>query len=338
MPEPLDRATSSLFGLAAGDALGLPAEFHRSVGNPWLRGTLWSASASLDEQRVSRPLLPFSPTLDDVSDRIGTDDTETAALAGLVLLATDRRDALGLFAAWRELAAEGWHGIAVRNALVNTSLGLEPPTTGLDSPVRSEDSAVAAAVPIGIAYHGDPLEAARVAGEYACITHAEDGLWAAQLMAAVIARLIDGTGLERAIAESIPLVPSDSWLARNLGIAMDIARSAPSGFAALPQLLAVLSPRDYSHPTVAPQTLPLALAIARLESGRIQTALPLALLAARSSDSVPAMVGALCGAAGSGIEVAWMPGLDTVRGILVPATAGTSLSDLAARLLGANAD
>ncbi|MFC4565880.1 ADP-ribosylglycohydrolase family protein [Nocardiopsis mangrovi] len=333
-----DAARGAVLGLAVGDAAGLPAWFHRAARSGWSRSMLWRLSADLDAQQVSRPLLPFSPAATEPEPLCGTDDTEAMAVAAMALLDGDGHDAPGLFAAWRRYYAEEpdvWTGIAERSAIRNTRAGLVPPATGADNPVHWDDGAVATGVAFGVRYAGDPDVAGGAAAGYAGITHAEDGVWAAEAMARTIAALVGGADLEDAVAAGVARVPEDSWLGRNLRHAQRVRETAESAFAAVPELTRVLSPGRYSHAGVAPETLPVALAIARLSGGDPAQGVQSAALMARQSDSVPAMVGALCGAVrGAGaLPGSWVAEVDTVRGVLVPAVAGLSLSDLADRLL-----
>ncbi|GII92757.1 ADP-ribosylglycohydrolase family protein [Sinosporangium siamense] len=330
-------AAGALLGLALGDAVGLPAQFHRRARSGWARATGWRLTADLDEQRVSRPLLPFTLGAGDDIPLSPTDDAETAAVAALILLRSPDHSPGALFARWREHmidAPDVWTGIAERSATLNAAHGLEPPATGTDNPAHYTDSAVPAAVSIGIHYAGAPARAAEVAGHYAQITHAEDGIWAAQAMADAIARLVAGTPLPEALAAATATVPSGSWLARNLARAAHIRTTATSPFEAVPALITTLSPATYSHGGIAPETLPVAFALTHLAQGDLPTAVMAAALISRQSDSMPAMVGALCGAT-HGLETipeTWRSHLNPLAGVLTPHLKGIHLTDLAHRL------
>ncbi|MET7335006.1 ADP-ribosylglycohydrolase family protein [Nonomuraea sp. NPDC005650] len=333
-----ERAVGALLGLAAGDAAGLPAQFHRRARSAWVRATGWRLSAALDEQRVSRPLLPFTPGIGDDLPLSPTDDAETAAVAALVLLGAPRHDSATLFAEWRKhMSDDVWTGVAERSAIINSARGLTPPATGNDNPVHYSDSAVPAAVSIGLYYAGDPATAAEVAARYAEITHAEDGVWAAQAMAVAIASLVGGASLRDALQEAAGAIPEGSWTARNLARAARIRESARSAFDAVPGLVEQLSPAVYSHGGVAAETLPTAFVLAELAGGDLATALGSAALVARQSDSMPAMVGALCGAASGAAAVpdTWRRHVDEIAGVLIPDLKGLSLTALAGRLLDA---
>ncbi|MEU6786498.1 ADP-ribosylglycohydrolase family protein [Nonomuraea angiospora] len=334
-----NRAAGALLGLAAGDAAGLPAQFHRRAGSAWARAAGWRLSAALDEQRVSRPLLPFTLGIGDDLPLSPTDDAETAAMAALVLLEAPGHDSDALFAEWRKrMPADVWTGVAERSAIINSARGLTPPATGNDNPMHYSDSAVPAGVSIGLYYAGDPAGAAEVARRYAEITHAEDGVWAAQAMAVAIASLVGGASLRDALREAESAFPENSWTARNLARAARVRESARTAFDAVPGLVERLSPAVYSHGGVAPETLPTAFVLAELADGDLATALGSAALVARQSDSMPAMVGALCGAASGAAVVpdAWRRHVDEIAGVLVPDRKGLSLTALAGRLLAAS--
>jgi ADP-ribosylglycohydrolase len=332
-----DRAAGALLGLAIGDSLGLPADMHRSVREPWPRGAVWRANAALDAERVARPLLPFAADLEGTRGIVPTDDSETAAVAALALLSGDDPD--GWFAVWLEHHAreDAWMGVAARSAVVNAKLGLRPPQTGSDNPASWGDDALPAAIPIGIAI-ADADRAGQTAARYATITNAGEGVDAARVLAIAISRLVAGQPLAVALDNAVAAVPDGGWLADGFEAAAEIVGaaevSAAAGFAALPALIERLSPRDYSHAGIAAHTLPLAFALARIAHGSAAVAIPLALAIARTADSLPPLCGALCGALGdrSTLDPAWA-GLDELHGVLLPGTRGVRLRDLAERLL-----
>lgn len=339
------RAVAAFHGVAVGDALGLPAEFHRNAREPWQRGALWRGTGDLDDQRVSRPLLPFALTL-DTGTVTGTDDTENLVIAARAMLASrvvaraEREDAL--FDAWLgEIDPGEWVGPAERIALESAARGMRAPRTGRDNPARGDDSAVVAGVAAAVLHSEDPGAAAELAGGYARIAHADDGVWGAEAMATAVCLLLDDADPARAFGAAERAVPADSWIADTFTELRPVVESGLTGFQALACLLDVVGVRDYSHPSLAARTVPAAFAIVRLTDGRLEEALPLSLALGHLSDSLPALVGALCGARGSEIPDAWGPlwrggslgDLDVVPGVLQPGTAGASLSDLARRML-----
>ena len=333
-----ENARGALLGLAMGDALGLPAEYHRHARAGWGRGVLWEKNIDLDRQRISRPLLPFVPGHTELNPLSGTDDTETAATAALILLEAGTHDLHALFQEWRThyVATEDvWCGIAERGAVLQALEGRVPPETGTDNPVYWDDGAVPAAVSVGLFHSGDTENATKVATDYARITHDRDGVWAAGAMAHAIAALSAEEHLTVALAEAERTIPDDSWLHRGFERAAAIAPGHAKGaFAMVPSLIDAFGRPDYSHGGVAPETLPLAFAITRLVEGDLVSGLQTAALFPRQSDSLPAMVGALCGAAGgeNAVPETWRNHVDLVEGVLLPRVAGHRLTELADRL------
>ncbi|AMB60123.1 ADP-ribosylglycohydrolase family protein [Microterricola viridarii] len=337
-----ERAHGTLLGLAVGDSLGIASDYHQSIRDTWVRGMLWRGSAELDAQRVARPMLPFAHSMGS-SKPHASDDLETAVVAAKVLLdctaaGTEPR-AEALFTGWQAymLGDDVWSGIAERSAIINTQRGYVPPITGNDNPAFYTDSAIPAGASIGLRCAGDPSRAADIAADYAAITHAEDGIWATAAMAVAIAALTGGTPLEAALALAEEQIPATSWLGANVARAREITDAATGAFASIPALSAALNSREYSHGGVAPETLPLAFSIVRLCEGRLSEALLVSLAFGRKSDSLPAMVGALVGAIDPSelLGTSWDTDLDAVKGLFVPAIAGTSITELAAALSSA---
>ncbi|MFF2848239.1 ADP-ribosylglycohydrolase family protein [Streptomyces sp. NPDC058001] len=337
-----DRARGALLGLAIGDAAGLPALYHRGarLGEP--RDWLWHFSAEADTNQVLRFPLPFTLGRPEPLELAGTDDTEFAVVAAHILLDSgDDATSEELFAGWRKLvvdrADEVWSGIAERSSIVNTRAGLTPPATGNDNPACFDDGAVARAVPVGIRHAGHPEQAARVATRLAEITHADDGVWAAAAMAASIAAALSGADTVEAVTTGVDRIPRDSWLSRQMTRALDLAAAAATPLDLIADLNDQVANASYSFGTVAPETLASAFAIVLSTGGDPVTALPLAGMVAKQSDSMPAMVGALTGALnGAGaLPLRWREKVDRVRGHCVPRLAGTSLIAVADGLVAA---
>ncbi|WP_223692033.1 ADP-ribosylglycohydrolase family protein [Leifsonia poae] len=335
MPDLDARIHGGLLGLAIGDAIGLPADYHRSIRSPWVRSRLWEASADLDRSRVSRPLLPFVLSSTDEPRLVPTDDTEAAVLALRVLLDTTDHGDGALFTGWSRhaLAEDAWGGVAERSAAINAGRGLLPPHTGNDNPADISDSAVPAGLAIGLAFAGEPELAADHAERWASITHARDGVWAAVAAAVATALLAAGATADDALAQAVATIPVGSWLATDLTRLAEIDLGDP--FLALPRLLEVASPRAYSAGGSAPETLPLAFALFRATLDRPTTAIPFASTISRHSDSLPAFVGALVGAhhGASAFGDTWPGALDEVHGLFYPTLAGQTLTGLTAELI-----
>jgi ADP-ribosylglycohydrolase len=340
-----DRAHGALLGLAAGDASGYPAGYHRTIGT-WRRGILWSQAVEMDTAHVNKFPVPFSLSAPlHTMAFSATDDAEQAALATSILLRAlelgdSEPDADKLFAAWRELVLPerdtSWGSIADRSAILNAEEGLTPPATGSDNPHFYDDSSVARSVPVGILFAGKPDSAVRVARALATITNDEVGVDAAGAFAAAIALGVGGAPVVRAVERALSELPDRTWITRKYRLAESILAEAGSLFAAVPRWNDEVSNLEYNFGNVAAETVPLALIIAR-DAASFAEAISVANLIPKQADTMPAMVGALLGSVG-GPEVipsTWRDRVERLGGYCVPSTRGTRLQDLAERLLGA---
>lgn len=329
--ERTSRAVGAVHGLALGDALGEPASEHRTVRDPWVRGQLRRGATDLDQSRVLRQVVPFVPAAIGSPVLVATDDAESFAVTARVLLDAPTWDDGDLFDSWRTLMddADTWTGPAQRSALLNAAAGLRPPHTGTDNPAFYDDTALPGALAIAFAVE-DPARAADLARRYATITHDAVGVHAAAVFAGIVGRLLGGAPLSDALDAVADDLAADDWLADGVRDALAIVDREASPFAAVPALVGRFAPRMYSHPGTVAETLPLALAVTTATGGDHEAALPLALAISRHQDSLPALVGALCGAGGSAPSAA---DLDVLQGVTIPAVAGQSLAGLAQALV-----
>lgn len=337
MTDRFERVYGGLLGLALGDAIGYPAAMHRGLQlAPWQRAFQRRTDLEMLEHRVLRLTLPFGfGRGDDVLLPGPTDDTEMAALTARILVAHRGAPTAADFAEeWRRLARQAdqlWSGLAEKAAIENLRRGLDPPATGGDNPQWYDDGAVARAIPAGLAWPGQPMQAARVAALDAAVTHADEGVWAARAMAAAVSLLVDGAGLDAALATGRAEFPAESWIAWIDGRVAALAEkhAAPADLAlALNQ--DVLT-RTYSYANAAAETVPAAFALARATEGDLWQGVLVANICARAADSLPAMVGALAGTmSGAGaVSGDWEQALRTLRGVCVPDLAGVDLHALA---------
>ncbi|MDQ3249040.1 MAG: ADP-ribosylglycohydrolase family protein [Chloroflexota bacterium] len=338
-----ERIYGALLGLAYGDATSFPALFHR-FQDPRIprrrHDFLWRTNQELDQQNILHLTLPFTHRQPaEIFDLTPTDDTEFALLSLQALLAAQGEPNQATFVtAWQgrvlPVADQVRSGFSERSAIENLKRGLQPPATGNDNPLHYADAAVARAVPSGLFCAGDPERATALAGLDAQITQAEDGVYAARSMAAAIAVLAAGGELHTALTHARSEFPEDSWLAHGDAQARRCLADAET-----PEDLALLLAQRvintvYSYGNAAPETLPAALAIVELCQGDLQRACSVANTIAKSADSLPAMVGALCGAyQGSGvISQRWHMALNECRGLCLPFLQGIKLDQMAKQL------
>ncbi|MBN1562290.1 MAG: ADP-ribosylglycohydrolase family protein [Anaerolineae bacterium] len=336
------RFLGAMFGLAYGDAISFPALFHRFQALPARRHNyVWRTNQQHSQQQIARLTLPFTHRIPAATlEPSPTDDTEWAVLTLKALIDDPNPPTQETFLrAWQDevvpQADTVWGSFSERSAIENFKRGLLPPATGNDNPLHYEDNAVARAVPIGLYYAGQPDQAAALAELDAQITQAEDGIYAARGMAAAIALLADGGSLADALHRARQEFPTDSWIAH----VDEIAQACVLEASTLDDLIVLLATRVintvYSFGSLAPETFPAALAIVAQSAGDLSSACLQANTLAKASDSLPAMVGALCGAyqGVDAISAQWRACLATCRGVCLPFLAGTNLEDLTLQLV-----
>ncbi len=337
----LDRFLGAMFGLAYGDAIGFPALFNRFQALPARRHAyVWRTNQQHSAQNIARLTLPFTHRLAaETLEPSPTDDTEWALLTLRALLNADREPTQDTFLQpWQMEVIP--HADAVKSsfseraAIENLKRGLLPPATGNDNPLHYEDNAAARAVPIGLYGAGDPDRAAAWAQLDAQITQAEDGIYAARAMAAAIAVLASGGAIPDAVTRARREFPPETWIAHNDAV----ARACLVETTTLDDLIVLLALRVintvYSFGSLAPETIPAALAIVERCDGDLTQGVLQANTLAKAADSLPALVGALCGAhQGIGvIGTLWRKQLATIRGVCLPFLAGANLEDLTRQL------
>ena len=325
-----DRARGALFGLAVGDAMGWPALYHRTYTLPfWTRRLRREIDAAQESQGILRFPMPFSlnrPT--EALQFAPTDDTEWASFTMEALVETaGELTAEVILEKWRALSDQEVRGsISVLGALHNLRRGALPPVTGSDNAHYFDDSACLRAVPIGVVWQGDREKILQLVELDAQVTNSRDGLWAAQALAVVVGTLCSGAGLEEALELGQAVLPEDSWVARTVNLALEIVQKsgASSPFTLIPQLDRLIN-KEYSYGGAAPEVLALAFAITRLVECHLEQGVLLALAFPKLADSLPAVVGALCGAK-SGCKHSnlqgWLPSIAQLQGICLPQLAG----------------
>ena len=334
------RAQNAMIGLAIGDAIGWTSMFHRSfLLPPWTRRKRREIDMTSETENVIVLPVPFS--LNQPADHFNispTDDTEWAAFTAEILLGSD-------YDSYPHSALKEWNKLAQSNetvrgsigtqtALNNLRKGLQPPQSGKENPHYFDDSAMSRAIPIGIVCIGQPDRAAHLAEIDASITNSEDGVWAAQAMAVAISLICAGQNINDAIDSAHQYLPRTSWVRRTVEDAFLITRESKSIFSVLPELQNEIVNREYSYGNVAPETLALAFAIVLLHGNNFETAVMTAASFAKSSETLPAMVGALVGAAQSTTNTSdsWLNAISKLKGICIPSFAGKNYLSLVEQL------
>ena len=339
--ERFDRSYGALLGLALGDALGYPAMFHRIFSLPERRRPrIWDNNRSLTAQRIGRLYLPYTHRQSpDLLEPAPSDDTEWMLLSARALREASGEPGRQTFvAAWQTHIvpheAELVMGFSERAAIDNLKRGLLPPATGNDNPQHYDDSAAMRAVVSGLWYAGEPERAAALAQADAELTNAEDGIYAARAMAAAIARLADGASLQEAISAARAEFPAGSWLAHGDEIARACLAESRSPLELALHLARRLINTVYTFGNAAPETIPAALALCEITAGDLHAGILAANAIPKSADSLPSLVGALCGALQGAqvVPASWRVALNEAHGVAVPIVAGMRLDAVAREL------
>ncbi|NUW45434.1 ADP-ribosylglycohydrolase family protein [Nonomuraea rhodomycinica] len=334
-----DRARGCLLGLAAGDALGAPAE---------------NLTPAEIRRRWGR--------LTEI-ERGGTDDTEYAIFAASQLVRHGHGlTSAAVAAAYRAevlpritgpMRGAGFSELGTVEALRR---GLEPPMTGLVHQHGWSDGLAMRAAPYGIFCPGDPAEAARLVAEDGRVSQSGEGVLGGRAVAGAVAAAMAGLPPRQVVAAALSVVPEDSWTARAVTravAAVDRTRHRPAvqegpgearepddGEAALMEALhEAVVVRHYPWTDVAPEAVALALAAYLAGDGDVEASVTFAVSLGRDADTIGAIAGAVAGAGQGegGVPERWAARIGPVAGTCLPVVAGRHVLTVADELTDAAA-
>ncbi|GLY86710.1 ADP-ribosylglycohydrolase family protein [Actinoallomurus iriomotensis] len=315
-----DRARGCLLGLAAGDALGRPAE-------------------NLTPEEITRRwgrLTELEPGPDGVA--AGTDDTEYAIFVGLLLetygsaltsedvARTYREQILPISG---PMKGAGFSELGTVEALRR---GLEPPLTGLWHRHGWSDGLAMRSAPYGVFAAGDPVEAARLAAVDGAVSQNGEGVHGGRAVAAAVAVAMTGAEPDAVVAAGLAAVPADSWTARSVGAAIRIAGTRDDLAARLHEAVVT---RHYPWTDLAPEAVALAFAAYLAGGGDVEESAVTAVSLGRDADTTAAIAGALAGAGRGegGIPARWARAIGPARGACLPTVAGRDVREVADALV-----
>jgi ADP-ribosylglycohydrolase len=318
----LDRVRGAVVGQAIGDALGAPTE---------------GMSRATILERYGRVTDFLS------NDPAGTDDTEYAALTARVLL--EHGSALTaehVAAAWSEALVDqttpfDGGGFSEMEAIHNLGRGLLPPASGSDNHELWSDGSAMRVAPIGAYCAGDPAEAARLAGIDASVSHARDGIWCGQAIAAAVAAAVVTDDWRRVVDAGIAATPGGSWSRRMIEKAVAIATGGGTPEERLDELERRIALFHYPWADVAPEATALAFGVFAIAEGDYEGSVLGGVNIGRDADTIAAMAGAMAGGlrGAEAIPERWRVRLGPLRGSCIAAVAGTDLWDVAQRIAAA---
>jgi ADP-ribosylglycohydrolase len=313
-----DRVYGALIGQAVGDALGAPTE-------------------GMTRAEITEKFDWVSGFVSD--DPAGTDDTEYAVLtARTVLEHGHQMTPEDVAQAWRDnlVAQEGGFyggGFSEMTAINNLRAGLSAPQSGSDNHEMWSDGTAMRIAPVGVFCAGDPSEAARLAAIDAQVSHARDGIYCAQAIAAAVSVALVESSWEPVAEAGLGAVPAGSWSSRTIAAALAIGREATDKRQAVDDLYREISMFHYPWADVAPEATALAFGVFAAARGEYVPAVLAGVNMGRDADTIAAMAGAMAGALhGTGsIPAEWLRRINRVRGHCIKAVAGTDLAELAAQ-------
>ena len=175
-----DRVYGAFIGQAVGDALGAPTE-------------------GMTRDEIVAKFGWVSGFVRD--DPAGTDDTEYAVLTAMAVLEYGHEmTPADVTRTWRDklLGQEGGFnrgGFSEMTAINNLRAGLSAPESGRDNHEMWSDGAAMRIAPVGVFCAGDPQEAARLAAVDAEVSHARDGIYCGQAVAAAVSVALVARGM-----------------------------------------------------------------------------------------------------------------------------------------------
>jgi len=308
-----DKALGSLAGLAIGDSLGDQARMPENQARYGIMRDLHSAG-------------PWS-----------TDDTEFALLTAQACIEAEGHLTRDIMVTWwqkhvlsvPDLGPKA--GNPLHGAAENLRRGIMPPYSGIDNCDNYDDGAAMRVAPVGIVCAGDPAQAGRMAVADAELSHARDGLWGAQAVAASVAMaMIDGT-VDEIIAAGLEVIPEDSWLRRWIMRGLRVCEEAGNLDNAWCRL------HDDLWTVVrcsAAEALAETYALFKLTNGDFKQGVIAAANFGRDADTLAALIGAIAGArvGASAIPSEWIEKTRRPVGQCLPFTAELDIITVADEL------
>lgn len=312
----LSQAQGCLIGLACGDAMG-------------------------DLGRLNEYRRKYGIVTNIYEDAKSTDDTEFAVLSARILLdCGGKLSHAAILQGWKKYILDQGGlfergGMPLYGAEANLRRGLTPPLSGKYNVNNVDDGAAMRAAPFGIACAGKPDQAAALAELDAQVSHHNDGIWAAQAVAASVAVAMGGGLVDDVIRAGMEWIPEDSWLGFTMHKAMKICEQAGVIEDAWEALHTELWTPSHS---TSPEAIPQIYAIFRLTGGDFRRGMFWACNFGRDADTIGAVVGAFTGAL-HGIEAiptTWVERVRRPSGVCLKFAAQEDLLDLAAQLANLN--
>lgn len=295
MNDRLDRALGAFYGLALGDALGMPTQVMSRQDVVRVYGTLTGFE----------PARPDNPVSAGMPAGSVTDDTDQAVIVGrLIDEGHGRIDPLRLaheLLDWeKEMKAKGSFdllGPSTKAALDAVARGVPPQEAGRNG---TTNGAAMRATPVGIAFAADPLDVFVDRVVESCqVTHDTTiGIAGAAAVAAAVSAGVDGASLDEAVATAVAAARTGArrghWIAgADIASRIEWAYELVRGLSeadALDRVVALVGTSVASQ-----ESVPAAFAVLAVAGGDPWRAALLAANLGGDSDTIGAIAGAVAG-------------------------------------------
>ena len=324
----------AVHGLILGEALSWTGMYQRSFLLPfWTRRKRRDIESQYEQDALLELSLPFAlnQTTDAFQPGPGPHAEWFTFQLKLLQRKGGRYSGATALEVWRELL-EQRDGlrltISQHAALENLARGKLPPVTGHDNPHYFDDGACFRALPSAVLMTADAEALTLCVGEDASISHARDGVWAAQAYAVAVASLIETGDVDKSLARALTLLPNGSWIGDSARLALTASETAETLFDLVHHLSQDIVNPAYNYENSAPETLPITFAVLKFTQGDLQKSLFAALALPRTAGSVAPLVGALCGVLNPEAAVASSVFGSKLAGISLPMFKDIDLLDL----------
>lgn len=305
-----DKVRGALCGIAIGDSFG-------------------------DESRNNENQLAYGITTDfNTKPSWSTDDTEFAMLTAVTLLkCKGKLTTEAVVEAWLEHVAVQDElkrgGASEFEASRNLRRGIRPPYSGLYNAYCHSDGAAMRIAPIGVYCAGDPDQAIAMAEIDASISHAREGIWGAQSVAAAVAVAMADGDIDEILAAALKTVPEGTWYRYSLEKALAIVEEAEYDFfkAWKPLHDALWT----SYKAVVPEAVSQAFGILKLSHKDFCSGVITAGNFGRDADTIGAICGSILGAmyGFAQIPAAWVEKTRYPTGTCLTMTKGLDVLQIA---------
>ena len=313
-----DRISGALYGLAIGDALGAdtegmdPQSIHQKYG--WIEGFHSDAQFGTDDTEFT---LFYARLLDQYGLDITSDIVAKHYLKDIYHPSQTYKGA----------------GFSEALTLQNLMTGLQPPVSGQHVHSWSDGLAMCA-TPFGCVYPGDPLKAAELTKVFGHVSHAGEGIYGGQAVAAAIAEALNSSSLDQITQAALDVIPKDSWTYFLINKAVAIGSKARSVKSVIQPLYDNIACKHYHWSDLAPEAVGIAFGLFIAGQGNYEATILGAVNLGRDSDTIAAIAGAVLGAkvGYSQLPEEWREKISDPPGLCIRSIAGVGIGETARSL------